>query len=106
MATTKNDAKATPPANKGQRANGSISDRIERLKVGESMSEAHRLALDGLTDGADLVEQLHRVRTNQASYVGRVKSANPAREFKTESGTFVSDGKDALLVCVVTTRMR
>jgi hypothetical protein len=105
MAATKATQKA-PVHNHGKKVQGSMSDQIDRLDINESVAVAKRLALDGMTDSDDVLGHLSRLRTNQASYIQRVKDDIDTRQFKIEGGTFITDDKSALIVSVVITRIR
>ena len=105
MATKK---KATKTAKKrtSRRVPGSMADQINSLEVGQAVSTAERFPVGHHSAGsADILEACKRNRSNLATYVARITDELDAREFKIESGTFLSDDKSGINVVAVVTRV-
>ena len=92
------------------RVTGSTTEQIDRLQPGESISVVQRF---GFVDSipAELAEQIKQnavtMRSTLGSYVQRVMADGDGldmREYRTESGTFVTDDKSAIMLVVVLTR--
>jgi hypothetical protein len=108
MATTKKAATKKTNSNKGTRVSGSLADQIDRLPLGSSVAQAERIRLDKIDDISDLItDSLKKLRSGMAAYVARVVDGDlDTREYKTESGTYVTDDKTAVVVTVTVTRMQ
>lgn len=107
MATAKKAAKKAN-SNKGTRVAGSMADQIDRLEVGKTIAVAERLEIGAAgTDEEGIKTALHKLRSGMAAYVVRVVDGDlDTREFKTESGTYLTDDKTAIVVSCTTTRLQ
>lgn len=105
MATKKTAAKkATKRVSR--RVPGSMADQINNLEVGQSVSTAERFMVGHHSAGSDdILEACKRNRSNLATYVARITDELDARQFKIESGTFLSDDKTGINVVAVVTRV-
>ena len=96
--------KAVSPL-KGTRVTGSAADQIDRLEVGASFATAERHEIDGMNGASVLMESLKKLRNGLGSYVVRITDELDSREFKVESGTYLTDDKTGVMVSAVVTRM-
>lgn len=103
--TAKKNAAKKAPTMRNVRTPGSITDIINSLEVGRSVSCAERLPLDGMTDSDDVQNALKRQRSNMSSYVTRVTGGVDVRDFRVESAATMTDDKSAILAVVVVTRI-
>lgn len=87
------------------RVPGSMADQINSLPVGGSVAVAQRFDITEGGHEGGLPDALARMRGGQAAYVARIKDELDVREFKVESGTFVTDDKSAVMGVVVVTRV-
>lgn len=102
--TKKTAAVASPQ--KGKRHNGSMSDQIDKLELGQSVAVAQRFPFEEMIDPEfEIKDSLNKLRSAQAAYVARITDDLDTRKFKVESGTYLSDDKTAVIVSVVTTRV-
>lgn len=100
----KKAAKKTTRRNR-PRVAGSMADQIDSLEPGQSVAVASRFDIFETGHGGGLNDQLTKMRSGQAAYVARITDELDVREFKVESGTFVTDDKTAVIGTVVITRM-
>lgn len=95
------------PASKGKRHDGSMSDQIDKLKIGQSVAVAQRFLMGEMLDPEfEIKDALHKHRSNLAAYVVRVKADElDTRNFRVEGGTYLTDDKTAIIVSVTCTRV-
>ena len=102
--------KATTPAPRRGRVAGSITEQIDRLEIGQCISQCHRFDLfDDYEFGIDAAIKTTAVamRSTLQSYVQRVMADGDGldmREYRTESGNFVTDDKTAIMLVVALSR--
>lgn len=93
------------------RVTGSTTEQIDRLQPGESISVCQRYDLGAeYEEGIDTAIKTNAVtmRSTLGSYVQRVMADGDGldmREYRTESGTFVTDDKTAIMLVVALTRI-
>lgn len=87
------------------RVPGSMADQINTLESGKSVAVAERIPLDDSGAKSTIMDSLSRMRSAQAAYVSRITEDLDLREFKVESGTFLTDDKSAVIATVVVTRL-
>lgn len=91
------------------RATGSMAEQIDRLAAGESVSMSKRFEIGSPEhDGEEIKAELNSMRGTLGSYVSRVMQDGDGldmREYRTESGAFLTDDKTGVIVSVVLTRM-
>ena len=96
------------PAKKASRPRarvaGSLADQINSLETNGSISVAERFAIDGI-DAGGLLESLKKMRANLGAYVARITDEFDLRQFKVESGEFITNDKTAIITTVVVTRV-
>ena len=99
------------PASQSRRGRpaGSLAEQIDRLQPGDSVSQSKRIPLDdGPHDTAEAIKQAtSAMRGVLGAYVSRIMAEGDGldmREYRTESGNFVTDDKTAIIVSVVLTR--
>ena len=88
---------------------GSMTDQVDRLQIGESVSLGQRFELGG-PEGADPEEIKHALvvmRAKLHTYANRAISEDDLdiRRYRTESGTFLTDDKSAIVAVAVLTRV-
>lgn len=105
MATAKKTAAKKVSANKGKRISGSMSDQIDNLAVGQCVAVAERHDIDGQNGSTVVTESLKKLRSGMSAYVTRITDDLDTREFKTESGTYLTDDKTGIIASVTVTRM-
>lgn len=97
------------PAKKGgrprNRVTGSLADQINGLNVGDSVSVSRRFPLDGLLDRDAILPVMNTTRTLMCANAERAMDEVDARDFKVESGLFITDDKSAIMGTVVVTRI-
>jgi hypothetical protein len=101
----KTAAKKTPAKRPRSRVAGSMADQINNLEPGQCVAIATRFDIEGGGHGGGLPTELSRMRSSQAAYVARITDELDAREFRVESGTFVTNDNTGVMACVVITRM-
>lgn len=108
-ATAKKTVIATKTIKRRGRATGSMADQIDRLQAGESVSLSKRFDIGNHAHaGDDIKTEINSMRGTLGSYVSRVMQDGDGldmREYRTESGAFVTDDKTGVIVSVVLTRM-
>lgn len=88
------------------RVAGSLADQINNMAVGDCLAvAAKRYPLIHGIGPVELVEDLKAMRNTLGVTVVRITDELDAREFKTESGSYLTDDKTALIASVVVTRM-
>lgn len=91
------------------RATGSMAEQIDRLGVNESVSLSKRFDIGNHAHaGEDIKTEINSMRGTLGSYVSRVMQDGDGldmREYRTESGAFITDDKTGIVVSVVLTRM-
>jgi hypothetical protein len=101
----KKAAKKTTARKPVPRTPGSMADQINSLEPGRSVAVAERFDIMEIGHGGGMSDAMNRMRSGQAAYVARVRDELDAREFKVESGTFITDDKTGAMAVVVITRM-
>lgn len=88
---------------------GSMAEQIERLEPGESVSSSKRFDVANHAHGSDVIKaEINSLRGSLGSYVSRVMQDDDGlglKEYRTESGVFITDDKTGIIVSVVLTRM-
>lgn len=107
---SKKQVVATKTIKRRGRATGSMADQIDRLGPGESVSLSKRFAINNGVNGLaadEIKDEINSMRGTLGSYVSRVMQDDDLdlREYRTESGSFLTDDKTGIMVCVVLTRM-
>jgi hypothetical protein len=91
------------------RVTGSTTEQIDRLQPGESISVTQRFEVGNPAHGGDDIKAAAvTMRSTLGSYVQRVMADGDGldmREYRTESGTFVTDDKTGIMLVVVLTRI-
>jgi hypothetical protein len=105
MSKPKKSATKKPVTRARSRVPGSMADQINTLEPGNSVAVAERIPLDHTQARGLVVDSLTRMRSAQAAYVSRITEDLDLREFKVESGTFLTDDKSAVIATVVVTRL-
>lgn len=88
---------------------GSMSEQVDRLQIGESVSLCQRFEIGG-PEGAgpeEIKQGLVAMRAKLHTYASRVVSEDDldVREYHTESGTFLTNDKSAVVAVAVLTRV-
>lgn len=100
---------ATKTIKRRGRAAGSMAEQIDRLEAGESVSLSKRFEIANHAHGAEEIKtELNSMRGTLGSYVSRVMQDGDGldmREYRTESGCFITDDKTAVIASVVLTRL-
>lgn len=108
MATKKSTAKkAATSVPTRRRVTGSITDQIDRLEVGESVSRSRRIPLDGSDEdtGETIKAALTALRSHASADMSRaIDDEFDTREFVTESGAYLVDSKSAIVATATITR--
>lgn len=87
---------------------GSITDQLNNLQIGQSVSFSQRFPVGVATEhDGDIKESLTRMRATAGGYVHRLKGMDDLdmREFRVESGAFVTDDKLAIVATVAVSRV-
>jgi hypothetical protein len=103
MAKKKTAKKSTTRASR--RVPGSMSDRINTLEVGQGVAVSERIPFATPYGGGDVREALTKMRSAMGAYVARITEELDARSFVIESGSYLTDSKEAVIACVSVTRM-
>jgi hypothetical protein len=104
MAAKKNSKTKTDARKNRPRVPGSMAERIDSLKVGESVSESERFEFDEHNLSDNMLEAGKKMRNNLAAYVARIRDELDTREFIVESGAYVVESKKAIIVNATVTR--
>lgn len=109
MPATKKTVVATKTIKRRGRAAGSMAEQIDRMQPGESTSLSKRFDIANQAHGGEEIkEAINSMRGTLGSYVSRVMQDGDGldmREYRSESGVFVTDDKTGIMVTVALTRM-
>lgn len=91
------------------RITGSMTEQIDRMQIGESLSLCQRFEIGG-PEGAgpeEIKQGLVLMRARLHTYASRVVSEDDldVRRYRTESGTFLTDDKSAVVAVAMLTRV-
>ena len=93
-----------PPS---RRVVGSMAERIDNLEPDQSLSTSERFCVETGMKTELVITSLKKQRSLLAAYLHRVNDGGlDTREFKVESGTFVTDDKSALHCVATVTRIK
>lgn len=87
---------------------GSLTDQLDQLQKGQSISFSKRFAVgEPVEFSGDIKEALTQMRATAGGYVHRLKGRDDLdmREYAVESGAFVTDDKTAILATVAISRV-
>ena len=88
---------------------GSLAEQVDALAPGQTISLSHRFEAGGDgTTSASIKAALNSMRGTLGTYLSRVQSYNggvDAREYRSESGCFLTDDKTAIVATVALTRL-
>lgn len=91
------------------RAAGSMAEQIDNLEPGQTISLSTRFAVGSHTAGGDDIKAaLNSMRGSLGTYLSRVQADNDGldmREYRSESGCFLTDDKTAIIATVALTRL-
>lgn len=109
MPVAKKAVVATKTISRRGRATGSMAEQIDRLAPGESVSTSKRFTIGEASTTADEIKaEINSMRGSLGSYVSRVTQDGDGldmREYRTESGTYLTDDKSAVIATVALTRL-
>lgn len=91
------------------RAAGSMAEQIDNLELNQTISLSTRFEVGSHTAGGDDIKAaLNSMRGTFGSYISRINSDNDGldmREYRSESGCFLTDDKCAIIATVAVTRV-
>jgi len=91
------------------RAAGGMAEQIDNLEPGQSLSLSTRFSLaDSSSTSDDIKAALNSMRGSLGTYLSRIQADNDGldmREYRSESGCFLTDDKSAVIATVALTRL-
>lgn len=80
---------------------GSLTDRLARLEIGDTLAQVREMDLTRKNAPADFVEAKRSLVSSVTPSTARVIERYPERKFEIESGVVASSGHSIYCVCFV-----
>ncbi|MDQ3038884.1 MAG: hypothetical protein M3R16_03650 [Pseudomonadota bacterium] len=87
------------------RTPGSMAERIDSLDVGQSVADAQRFPINTLETFNEIADAMKKMRATSGAYVARITDELDSRQFRVESGSFLTNDVTAIHCAVVITRV-